>query len=271
VDCVPLVGDAMASRWAYEALAVTYAKDNPIMDHSFGQEVVVRNLELATTKLTELTKEVHKLEQHTKQGTQGSEAYHRTLELLNTESRALSRDYRLPTPDFVDPASGPSVDSSFKATFTKWYTAADHALDLLHARAQERLDSVNKKYRAQDSLWYGVYYNNRLMDYVTGKLPPSNGVVTIDNRYFSPEYLIFQYPSPEAGFMDYRTHFYAPAKRFAGLLIDTFWFNSAMLWVFNLMLYGFLSYKVFPRLKFYMAILLKGYLSRPIQAILTQK
>jgi hypothetical protein len=271
VDCVPLVGDVMASRWAYEALAVTYAKDNPIMDHSFGYEVVVRSLELATTKLTELTKELHKLENHTRQGTERSEAYSRTWELLRNETQALSRAYQLPNPDFAEATANPGIDSVFKARFAQWYATADHTLDLLHARAQTRLDSVNRKYKAQDSLWYGLYYNNRLMDYVTGKLPPSNGVVIVNDRYFSPEHLIFQYPSPEAGFWDYRTHFYAPAKRFAYQLIDTFWFNTAVLWSFNLILYVFLCYKVFPQFKFYAAILLKGYLSRPIQAILTRK
>jgi hypothetical protein len=46
-----------------------------------------------------------------------------------------------------------------------------------------------------------------------------------------------QIPLPKANPLNYRSHFYAPKKYFAGGLIDTFWFNVLLVWTMTLLLY----------------------------------
>jgi hypothetical protein len=51
---------------------------------------------------------------------------------------------------------------------------------------------------------------------------------------------------PETYFI--KAHYYAPKKPFFGLMISTFWFNTAIIWVMSIILYFVLYYKLLQKL-----------------------
>jgi hypothetical protein len=58
---------------------------------------------------------------------------------------------------------------------------------------------------------------------------------------------IFQEPLLPAHFLDYRTQFLAPSKHFAGMLINTYYFDIIVIWLFSLVLYITLYYETFKK------------------------
>jgi hypothetical protein len=58
---------------------------------------------------------------------------------------------------------------------------------------------------------------------------------------------IYKDPDIE-GFFNFRSHFFAPRKYFAGKFFDTYWFNLSFVWVFTVFLYLTLYYDVLKKL-----------------------
>lgn len=54
------------------------------------------------------------------------------------------------------------------------------------------------------------------------------------------------YLNPENGFV--KAHFYAPNKKLFGYYVDTYWINILVMWVYNLLLYLSLHFRLFRRL-----------------------
>ena len=84
--------------------------------------------------------------------------------------------------------------------------------------------------------------NESLKDLVTN--------ATSFDRIIEYEGKLFQkidpiYQEPESGFI--RAHFYSPVKNFLGYSFDTFWINVIVIWIFIILMYITLYYKVLKR------------------------
>jgi len=71
--------------------------------------------------------------------------------------------------------------------------------------------------------------------------------VEYENEFFQQIDPIYLDPHPE-GFLNFRSHFYAPRKYFAGRYWNTYNFNLVFIWFLTLILYITLYYKVLKRI-----------------------
>ncbi|MFO8066828.1 MAG: ATP-binding cassette domain-containing protein [Bacteroidales bacterium] len=85
------------------------------------------------------------------------------------------------------------------------------------------------------------YYNDYLADFVKNRFAPLP-VVRLGNRLvqkIDPIYLDPQDPNK----FSVRTHFLAPRKNFFGIFVKTFYFNVGVIWILTLLLYMLLYYE----------------------------
>jgi hypothetical protein len=235
---VPLVGNVMASRWAYEAMAVTTFKDNEFQKKFYKYQKTVK---FSTWKKDWWLKEMDKYLQEVKlnfsaKDTSGVVA--NGLEILRNEiNREMKfiKDLKCEnvdklTPEMVDTKTLESTAQyldRLKKHYKNVYTDASKKLDSVR-KAMTKTEEDNKSYLAMQD----AYTNESLENFVTNR----NDLKTIvlENGYLIQKSDPIYLDPYDKGFFD--AHFYAPRKRLFGNYIDTFWANMMVIWLMTFML-----------------------------------
>ncbi len=239
---VPLVGDLMASRWAFEAAMVTQFKDNEFesefyvwdkmmaeadfkklyfipqietrlqfclanlrSDDSIAREKMTRDLELIQRELGQ------ELDQF------GRDKFARITDL--EISRFDSTVYR-ETNVFLE---------QLKNYYTKMFNRADQ---LKEARVRELTDTEEKEARF---ISFRDDYHNETITELVKNMAERNRIVESDGRLVQKIYPIYKNPEPDH-LVDFDAQFYMPEKHFLSRNVDTFWFNTGVIWSMSFVL-----------------------------------
>jgi len=236
---VPAIGDMMASRWAYEALAVEQAKNNRYDRNFYFYEQQKSEALFRVSYL--IPRLLNKLDECNRNlGPEGDQQIlEANLAMLNHEVEKLGSDH----PDLAEFAHYKRLnmndfDESYATELWDWLTYASSVVFKEAARnATTQIDKLVTE--LSDSLGSEEFirllqsnHNNQLDDQVTNlhevdKIQEINGKLVQKD---DPIYLI-----PESNFG--RAHFYAPFKKFNDQLTDTKWFNLLVLWGFSFLAY----------------------------------
>ena len=130
--------------------------------------------------------------------------------------------------------------SKVKKGFSKMFNIDDKAKE----KAIQRLTEINNKDYIVDLK--KNYHNEEIKTLVTNT-NDENRIIELNNEYIQKINPIFLDPYITKHSLDTRAHLFAPRKHFAGFYIDTEYFNSIILWVMTLSLWGFLYFDVFKR------------------------
>jgi hypothetical protein len=258
---VPAVGDLMASRWAYEALAVTQYKENlyekPLfelkMQRSQASYVVSYLIPRVEQKLEEAVN--HYLE---------NEPYNNTLPKIRD---GLAQIYEGAGRSW-DPSeiSSETFDTTQARVLTNRINILkDYYNDLFQEYGAEYddmmrnlSDSVGREGLVQLKK---QYYNNALADMVLNRNDLSKLYET-RTMLIQKKDPVFDYPESRYG----RAHFYAPVKFLGNWKIETLWFNIAAIWLMTAVLYVMLIFDVLRKIVDYL-----GRLNLPILSTRTGK
>lgn len=252
---VPLVGETMVSRWAYEALMVAQFKNNPFQQVLFEVEAKKEGFDYKRSvylpELERLLSEVREasldashpqrlhlpIKRHLLYGElcQESARFQQgagTWELLKG-SRALSE------PAFQ------TMQHKLKE-YRHWY-------NLQFQKSQQELDAIFRKYEDKK------LGSNRLLEIRPYAENVQVNRILADDMGFQPKVEIardgiyrkvkpvFHFPEPK-GWLDFRTHFFAPVKFFAGRFFPTEHFNIAVIWFFTFLTAIALKFRLLRRL-----------------------
>jgi ABC-type multidrug transport system ATPase subunit len=243
---VPLVGDIMPSRWAYESLMVyQFSKnkyqrnliefDEAVSSASYGLNYYIPALQntmtdirrsaidakqklLLDNKIELLNNEINKLKEHVPEcfgnmHSINSEQFNVSMFSLVERSLNCTRDY------FIK-----ALSESISAKDEQLY-ALENALG-----GREQLLALKNK-----------HYNESVADLVLNK-KERDKLVVADNRIIRKAEPIYHYPPNKIG----RAHLFAPAKRIGDYYIETYWFNVLFLVLMSCVLYILLVFQVFP-------------------------
>ncbi len=267
-EYVPVVGDLMASRWAYEALAVNQFKNNRYEENFFDidkeKSVASFTTGIWIPELKKINKECYDLYQA------GDEKELRKMsQLLFHELEKLERSNK----DCCLISGIPF----FKKYKSECYMEVDTMLDIVKKWNQERykvfvakkdsamtalVDKLGskeafvafKRKYCNDALARIVYNNNEFRSVeVTDK-----AIVPLRKPIFMP-----------AGSKWGRAHFYASEKVFAGITIPTVIFNAIVLWISTIVLYITLYFDVLRRVINYFETFKKRKLYNKLQKLAT--
>lgn len=266
---IPLVADFMASRWAYEALAVEQFKDNPfekqIFDVEFEisqyqhkanfwipkmQEILDRAANYAESAKNEKADSVMLLLQNDialLQHEWESEKIHEILNRLKVESEDMdlsSEEQKLLNVDLektlqiieFDRAMADKLKAVLQMIRDKTYNP-------IFVAANERKDSIINAMEQDPSNKLSVVdlknkYTNEYLEsqvkneMIKDKYVEGNGFLV---QQTDPIFAV-RNPNNISNALDYRTHFFAPEKHFFGHYFDTMWFNVFVMWAMTIVL-----------------------------------
>ena len=249
---VPLVADMMASRWAYEAMATYQFKNNPYNVYNFAWDAEVstadfksnywvgklqdalRNVDEYRTSTNDSLRQVADKDWKLIQNEIGYELY---KEGLNREILAIN-DASAITGDQISQMR--LYLSDLKEFYLNRYQEYEIKLeDLTMKRPEFEPDFSVNEYKNR-------YFNEALTDLLRN-IGVQDRIVRQDNELVQLIDPIYHTPDRPAHALDYRAHFFAPVKYFAGSYIDTFWFNLVVIWLMTLALYILLYFEAIKK------------------------
>ena len=241
-DAVPVAGEIMASRWAFEALAVEQYKENRYMGRFFDMEKEMAQARfLSEILITQLIGQIDLVDGWTRLNKPADEIAQK-LTIIKNEIEKLDNENVLPPFQFTDNLTpekfNPEIAALAKAHLEKlkdFYNARYQKIKQVKDQLIHRLEKENG-----DQFLYNqkMKYHNKSIE---------NLVLNSDAKelYRKTPYGYMQKIAPiykEPDFKNGRAHFLASQKNLFGYTIDTYFFNLAILWLMSTFLYIALYY-----------------------------
>ncbi|TXB66634.1 ATP-binding cassette domain-containing protein [Vicingus serpentipes] len=234
-DKVPVVGEIMTSRWAYEALAVHQFKDNKFEKQFYKLDKELKVVEFKKNFwLAKLREKLSSSQNYLNDETKKEELVNNFELLRNEIGKEIETNTEIKFADldklYIDKVNE-TVFTNTKNYFLdlnnyylQKYKNANNSRDKLASK-------LNKDKEARDLFieMKDRYTNDALSDFVKDK-NELNKIIELDNHLIQKADPI--YLSPD----DFRAHFYAPEKKIFGVYIDTFWVNIAIIWLMSIFL-----------------------------------
>jgi ABC transport system ATP-binding/permease protein len=238
---VPIVADMMASRWAYEAMVVYQYKNNDYMAPYFNLEMEESQADFKASYITDQLQSKNNFIIENLNNNSDS-----IQTLLAIEINAIEKVLRNESfsEGLADILSGLSIETFNKQTAEQLnaylISYKKHYQQVYNQKVAIREQMISF-FEADESLNYNLneyknaYYNESLSDLVRN-VKEKNRIISYKGELVQKLNPIFLKPAP-AHSLDYRAQFFAPVKHFAGLYIDTFYFNLLVIWLMSFLLY----------------------------------
>ncbi|MBK6831337.1 MAG: ATP-binding cassette domain-containing protein [Flavobacteriales bacterium] len=246
---VSWIGNVMASRWAYEGLAVTQFMENPYERnfYAFDQRMKTANWkkDLWVRELQNSVGEVRRALRG--QGDNVDVAYELSLlrNELTKETQHLA-GFSFPAmdqlvPERVKEGTLDKVEESLQVLVDHYRTAYKEA----ERQKEQRIAALTStpEQRGEYFALLDRYRNESLADVVTNK-NDVHVIVAYDGELVQKNDPIYLEPA-HSGF--FGAQFYAPSKWLFGMRMPTLWANMLVLWGMSLLLCAALYAEIFPR------------------------
>ena len=245
---VPVVGDIMATRWAYEAITVEQFKDNNYEKPIFEADMEIsQNDYVARTLISNLTTKVNLCKASVKnpynQATTGKD-----LMIVNYHLKELTKNIGLDLPAVFSDLNIKNFNEFVADSLVNYLAKLKHQY---RAYASEA-DNQRTKILTEREKEIGVdgtvkllenYKNKSLSDLLKNENNPPD-IWESTTRLIQKTQPIFMIPDSKIG----RAHFYAPYKVLGNLpLIPTLLFNLAALWIMIGLFFVALYYNLLKR------------------------
>ncbi|MBX7093780.1 MAG: ATP-binding cassette domain-containing protein [Flavobacteriales bacterium] len=237
---VPLVGNVMASRWAYEAMAVAQFKDNKFEKQFFNY---TKTSKFATWKKDWWMKELDKYVQEVKLNmanpdAEAKELVKENLIILQNEIKREMAFIKAIVHPMVDDLTPEKVNENVLVETEVYLGKLKKHYKNVYKESSNKLDSVKREMTKTPELNEAFlkeqdeYTNQSLTNFVTNRndLKP----IVVENGYLVQKSDPIYLDPYDKGFLE--SHFYAPRKRLFGSYIDTFWANMMVIWLMSLTL-----------------------------------
>ncbi len=260
IDKVPFIAEFMVTKWAYEALMVHQFKDNNFKTHTFKVEMQESIGDFKTVHLIPaLFDKLEAVEEEYKNNGK-IEKTSDNLTLLRNEIEKELRDnpkngsfdnLENITPEKIDEHTIKQIRDFLNGMKTYYQKLFMLAINKKEKMINAWLEKDPEKYhRIRDD-----YFNESVADMVM-KVYEKNKIIEVDNELIQQFHPIYHLPNVK-GYLDFRSHFYAPNKHFMNEFFDTYWFNMIFIWLLTGTLYVTLYYEslkkllnIFENLKF---------------------
>ncbi|MGQ9620142.1 MAG: ATP-binding cassette domain-containing protein [Bacteroidales bacterium] len=248
---VPVLGDLMATRWAYEAVMVEGYKGNKFNKPTFEYNLEIEQNNYYKDELIKnLKDEIINYIIQPKNRVEERKVIENKLEILKYHIVQLAGISGISPGSWVswlnyndfNESAADSAESFFRQVQGFLINENRYYLGLKYEAEKKMAGSLKGK----DGLFLAERYNNsRLEDIVrnqTGFLEEKQYIIR-NNRIIQKSTPVFMKPTSKWG----RAHFYAPYKQLGELKIDTLFFNMVFVWlmtgIFFLTLYYNLLYR----------------------------
>ena len=241
-DAVPMAGEIMVSRWAFEALAVEQFKDNGYMAQFFDMEKEMAQARFRSEILTtELIGQVDLVDGWTRHNKPANDISRKLLIIKNEIGKLDAENVR---PKFKYAES--LVAGKFNNEIAE---AAKSHLDQLkdfHSKRYQKIkaskdkliNEINKEKGDRFLYDQKLSYHNKSLEVLALNSETKEFYHETPLGYVQKIAPIYKAPD----FTNGRAHFLASQKNMFGVYIDTFYFNLGIIWLMCTVLYIALYY-----------------------------
>ena len=249
---VPVVGDLMITRWAYEALTVEQFKSNEFEKYFFKNDGIISTSNYYNTFLIpDLQLKLQRCQRMFDEEIIDREVLENDLTIVRNELNKMTTFQNVTPWAHTDRLTPDSVNIEIlEATLGYLMFIKLHFTDLgveALARKDFIYDSLRLLLGEEELLEFQQkYYNNKLADLVMNR-NEIRKIYQAENeliRKFDP---IFIMPENKFG----RAQFFAPYKLLNHQVVDTVWFNLVVIWIGSIMLYFTLIFDILRRIMIY--------------------
>ncbi|MDG5799385.1 ATP-binding cassette domain-containing protein [Marinilabiliaceae bacterium ANBcel2] len=251
VDKVPAVAEFMPSRYIYEGLIVHQYKHNNYKRNYF--EIEKRESKADFKQVHYIPELKHILDQVTvhilDDKNRDDKDFINDLKLLYNEFSKEKK--RVPDIEFnyLENLNAEDFDNSTANAADQYLNELRSYYRAIFREANSQKDQfISANLNADPDRFNRIkndHYNESISSIVRRELE-RNKIVRQGNELVQMADPIYQKPEP-GNFVDFRTHFFAPAKHFGGNYFETLWFNIAMVWVLTIILYIVLYYDLLTK------------------------
>lgn len=246
---VPVFGEIITARWAYEALAVyqytqndyeklIYRFEKAKHRADFKKNYWIINLRnKADYAIENLNKSADPLK------------YLNCLKVLNNEIKLENKENPLVKFNEQESLKPGKVTKDVLLNVKKYLNKLNKYYIQLSNKANDQKDEMIRQYQSTDEKKNAFLkmkmanYNEKLTEFVTNSSEPDR-IVEYKGRLYQKEYPI--YLDPEPNFI--KAHFYAPRKKIFGQFAGTLWVNVMVIWFSILTLYFVLYFRLLKKL-----------------------
>lgn len=251
---VPVVADMMASRWAYEAMAVYQFKNNSFEAPYFMYEKVEAVSDFKSSYLVEELNKKRRFiaDNLSEKGDSIRAVMQKDLEIIrktlaNEEFKeglaGVDMENEWPLSMFT-PAFNQKLESYLEA-YKKFYQVRYNKVVSSREALASKMES-DKELDYNMNAYKNAYYNESLADLVRN-ISVKDRIIEYEGELIQQVNPIFLDPKTDNP-INYRTHFFAPNKNLFGAPVSTYWFNVMVIWLMTLMLYGTLYFELLRKL-----------------------
>ncbi len=258
---IPIYGEVILARWAYEALAVYQFKENQyekpfyIYDEAMSVSDYKRNYWLKT-----LGNKIDFCERHLSNPEKEQEIA-QALRVIRNEvcheitsvsgSKLIFSKYNQINIENISPALIAEIKDYFdqvRKYYNKLYNKASSEKDKMISGYQQTPELQEQFLELKRR-----HHNESLSEFVRNSGEVER-IIEYKDRLIQKIDPIFLYP--DSPFV--RAHFYAPAKQVFGVFVGTFWVNVVVIWLSSIALFLALYYRLLKRFLDYMENKLGG-------------
>ncbi|UII19277.1 ATP-binding cassette domain-containing protein [Fulvivirga ligni] len=250
MEGVPIIGDGMASRWAFEAAMVAQYKNNSFEKEFYNLEQAKANAEYKKLYYiprleSELSHVFHNMQRKL---ASHNEDLQKSLELVRNELQGELKLIGKDSTSLVDQLVLEEFDSTtyeqtshllqvLKQMYMNKYTEAVNKID-------QKVESLAAELGGQaafDSM--RMEYQNEAITIALKNTNTTHRVIEHNGHLIQKIYPIYFDSFRPLNPVDYRTKFFAPHKPFLGQMINTFAFNLIIIWFMSIILFIALYFK----------------------------
>ncbi|MEQ8237766.1 MAG: ATP-binding cassette domain-containing protein [Cyclobacteriaceae bacterium] len=254
-DKVPMIGEVMASRWAFEALSVTQFKDNAFESTFYPYDKVMADSEFKTAYLLpQLESDLDFIHLKIKDANQTQ-----VLEInskLKTIKNEFGKQLDLIGYDKFPEYEQLTFESFNNNTFEKSIEFIAKLKTFFNLKFKKANDEKQARLKAYNSsqdmrlefLKMRSQYENEANSQLVKNILTQKRIIEHQNELIQKIYPIYLSPSYPNHPFDFRAQFYQPEKHFGGLYFDTLYFNVTVIWCMTILLFIALYFELLKKL-----------------------
>ncbi len=251
---VPLVGDLMASRWAFEASMVAQYKDNSFEKEFYLHDKVMSESDYKKIYfIPEIESKLDFVNLHFKnQDPSILQEVKKALDLVRNEIATELEDIGNDNFKSLNDLTIERFDSSvyqqtidFIDNLEKYYIKRYNQADLLKDKKISGLTSTVE--REKDFELFRNSYQNEAITELVKNTSETHRIIEQNGKFVQKIYPIYKDPDPDH-MVDFDAQFYMPAKHFLNRNIDTYYFNLGVIWSMTLFLVITLYFEILRKI-----------------------
>ncbi len=247
---IPLYGEIITARWAYEALAVHQFTNNPFEYEFYPYNKAMSRAEYMNNFwLRNLQNKLDFCRRNLGNPAAGERLESNFRLLVNELSREQERNRQIEAGKDFRSFTGTVPDKEFIEAADNYLALLNRFYIHLYNSANNEKDRIITEYHQTDEgreqflERRNRYYNEALSDLVRNSREVTR---IIEYNYRLHQRIDPVYRDPEGRFV--KSHFYSPEKRVLGRTYGTLWVNTAVIWVMTVILFLALYFRLLKKM-----------------------